>query len=255
MITAKPTKHLSGITLRGDYQDFTHFVDAVYDMTCEFESDFRDMYYGIDNMLLSICYDVRHAYMGDREIVLVENGINDEIIRAHRVIAPRKNLYYSVNLLFPQAIFVAAAMPTIIDHARSLQLRKKKDETEPPRPSYRDFLLDQAALFSFADSVFAALAEVIGDDAVEKLKKTLSYGQIRFEWYVTQYIEKCNLDLLKTVQEKRVQKLKSLTNSMLKKTTPYQKMESEVRDAAIYYNCSIYEIQYRRLEYPEEIEW
>jgi hypothetical protein len=255
MITAKPTEHLSGITLSGDYQDFTRFVDAVYDVACDYDSNFKDPYYGVKNMLLAVCYDVRHAYMGDREVILVENGINNEILRAHKLIAPQSNVYYSVNILFPQAVFVAAAIPTIVSHARSCQHRKNTDEAELPRPTYRDLLLDQAVLFAFSDVVFAALAEAIGDDAVEKLEKALSYSYLCFEWYAVQYIDKCNLDLLKVAQEKRVQKLKSLSNSMIKKTTPYQKMESELRAAAIHYNCSIYEIQDERLEYPEEIEW
>lgn len=70
ILQTKPTEHHMGITIQGDYNDFSELVDSIYSIIgLGEESD--DMYYGVKNRLLGICYDIRHAYQGDRNVVLV----------------------------------------------------------------------------------------------------------------------------------------------------------------------------------------
>lgn len=49
--------------------------------------------------------------MGDRDIVLEDNGMREDIMKWHEEITPTQNVYYSVEVLFPEAIFVAASVP------------------------------------------------------------------------------------------------------------------------------------------------
>lgn len=51
-------------------------TDSIYRMT-GFEERYDDFYWGVKNRLLAVCYDIRHAYMGDREVKLVDNGVHD----------------------------------------------------------------------------------------------------------------------------------------------------------------------------------
>ena len=69
MIYVKATKHLTGVTIQGDLDDFNDLVSAIYRMTGTSE-EVGDLYEGVKNRLLGLCYDIRHAYMGDRDIVL-----------------------------------------------------------------------------------------------------------------------------------------------------------------------------------------
>ena len=60
MITARPTEHLTGIIIEGEYEDFYELVDGIYRMT-GLEEDYDDLYWSVKNRLLGLCYDIRHA--------------------------------------------------------------------------------------------------------------------------------------------------------------------------------------------------
>ena len=80
MITARPTEHLTGIIIEGEYEDFYELVDGIYRMT-GLEEDYGDLYWSVKNRLLGLCYDIRHAYQGDRNVKLVDNGVFDEMMK------------------------------------------------------------------------------------------------------------------------------------------------------------------------------
>ena len=76
MISAKPTENFAGITIEGDHDDFYEIMESIYRMT-GIEDSYDDYYWSVKNRLLGVCYDIRHAFMGDRAIKLVDNGVDD----------------------------------------------------------------------------------------------------------------------------------------------------------------------------------
>lgn len=140
MISAKPTEKLTGITLEGDYDDFHEIVDSIHRMS-GLEEDVCDEYYAVKNMLLSVCYEIRHAFMGYRDVKKVDNGVHDEIVKWHSMKMPKTEVHFSVNLLFPEAVFVALSSSEFYVRARrDYGIRaKRKEETEMlPAFSYAD---------------------------------------------------------------------------------------------------------------------
>ena len=61
-------------------------------------------YYAVKNMLLSVCYEIRHAFMGYRDVKKVDNGVHDEMMKWHSMKMPKTEVHFSVNLLFPEAL-------------------------------------------------------------------------------------------------------------------------------------------------------
>lgn len=125
MISAKPTENLTGIILKGNFDDF---------------------YWGVKNRLLAVCYDIRHAYMGDREVKLVDNGVHDEMMKWHSMILPKQEVHYAVKFLFPEAVFVALSAPDLYLWSKSGygQRTQKQEETAefpPQRESRKDVIL------------------------------------------------------------------------------------------------------------------
>lgn len=57
MIYVKATKHLTGVTIQGDLDDFNDLVSAIYRMTGTSE-EVGDLYEGVKNRLLGLCYDI-----------------------------------------------------------------------------------------------------------------------------------------------------------------------------------------------------
>ena len=125
-------------------------------------------------------------------------------------------------------------------------------------PRYSDYVRDQALLDLLSATILQALEDVIGADELEKLLKyrTRSFDiDDLFLHYVTHYIDKCNIEYLKTDPEKRKDKLRNIAKRIVQKPASYEKMKRELEYAALEYDCSIYELCDPKLEYPENIEW
>lgn len=258
MILAKPTEHLTGITLEGEYQDFYEIVESIYRIT-GLEEDYNDYYWGVKNRLLGICYDVRHAYQGDRNVKLTDNGVHKELMKWHSMILPQNNVHFSVEIMFPEAVFVALAVPEMyVWSSRYYGSRTKKQEENAKFPvqRYSDYLRDKAILDWLSTTILQALADVIGDDELEKLLKFRGHlYEDHFARYVTQYIDKCNIEYLKTDPEKRKDKLRNIAKRIVQKPAAYDNMKRDLEYSAKEYKCSIYELHDPKLEYPENIEW
>ncbi len=261
MISAKPTKHLTGVIIEGEYEDFDEMVKSIHRMT-GLEEDYNDRYWSVKNRLLGICYDIRHAYQGDRNVKLVDNGADDELMKWHSVIMPRQNLHYSVEVLFPEALFVAFSVSELyfsssVYYGRRAEKHQKTEE----RPvkfvdKYADYIRDQAMLDMLSSVILSAFAEVIGDEDFEKLLGGKGkFYSCEYEHYAAQYVDKCNVEYLKTAPEKRKDKLRNIGKRLLKKPDTYRNILRGLESAAKIHGCSIHELSDPDLKYPEAIEW
>ena len=258
MISAKATENLAGITLEGDYDDLHEIVKSIYRMT-GLEEDYEDDYWSVKNRLLGVCYDIRHAFMGDREVKLVDNGVHEEIMKWHSMILPRQEVHFSVNILFPEAVFVALSVSEIYAQSRQYygkRSKKQQENEEFPSEKYSYYVRDKAVLDTLSAVILGALAEVIGDDELEKLFKLRGhqYGDIFFD-YATQYVDKCNIEYLKTAPEKRKDKLRNIAKRFVQQPDAYKNMKRDLEYSAKQYGCSFHELHDSKMEYPEEIEW
>lgn len=258
MLKMQPTKNLIGITIQGDYNDFYELVESIYRLT-GFDEDESYLYYGVQNRLLGICYDIRHAFMGDRDIQLEDNGMNQDIMDWHKMITPTQNVYYSVEVLFPEALFAATAVPQMFYYSSRYygSKSKKNEESEfaPRQQLYAEYVRDKAYLSLFFAGIWQALGEVIGDEELEKLIRILERQDEFYSSYATHYIDKCNIELITAPVEKRKDKLRNIAKRILKKPAAYYKLEESLRYWAKQYGTSIYELEDPRIKYPEDWEW
>ena len=261
MITARPTEHLTGIIIEGEYEDFDELVDGIYRMTGLVE-DYGDLYWSVKNRLLGLCYDIRHAYQGDRNVKLVDNGVFDEMMKWHSMIMPKQNVHFSVEVLFPEALFIAFAVPEIYSYSSIYygeNARRLQEREEHPRKfadRYAEYCKDKALIDLLISAIYSAFADVVGDEEFEKLirSKERKYGR-EYQNYATQYVDKCNIDYLKTAPEKRKDKLKNIAKRLIRKPDAYDRMLSDLKYSASQYGCSIHELHDPKLKYPENVEW
>lgn len=61
-----------------------------------------------------VCYDLRHSLMADRGVEFVENGIDDDKIKRLGIIAPNMNVYYKMEVLWPELLFVVIVLNDFI---------------------------------------------------------------------------------------------------------------------------------------------
>jgi hypothetical protein len=100
----KNTENLAGVTISGDFNDLYKLVDAFHKITVDEHSDKHKDYIGISIRVLELCYDLRHAYQGDRDVEFVNSGMDENKMKFHSIIAPTNNVYYKCDYLYPEMI-------------------------------------------------------------------------------------------------------------------------------------------------------
>ena len=63
------------------------------------------------------------------------------------------------------------------------------------------------------------------------------------------------IEYLKTVVEKRKDKIRNIAKRFLKQPDSYKRLKQDLEYSAKVYHCSVHELEDPKLEYPEEIEW
>ena len=91
-----------------------------------------------------------------------------------------------------------------------------------------NYIRDKANLDVLCAGIWQALGEAIGDEELEKLIQLMQRADESFIYYATHYIDKCNIELLKTVVEKRKDKLRNIAKRIVKKPQAYMNMEAEL---------------------------
>ncbi|MDC7292051.1 MULTISPECIES: DUF6904 family protein [unclassified Butyrivibrio] len=261
MIYAKPTENLTGVCVEGEFQDFYELVDSIYSMTGP-EDSYDDPYWGVKNRLLGVCYDIRHAYQGDREILFADNNVTPELQKWHGKVLPKENVHYSVNILFPEAVFVALSVEEMFAFCRENYEIYKNDELFQRNIGLHDYIKDQALIKLFSGAVLKALGDVIGPEGfksiykeIERAKSPYNFEHTYFD-YITYYVDKCNLEYLKTDPAKRPDKIRNIAKRFVKPPESYFKLKRDFEYSAKIEHCSIYELAAPEFEnYPEEIVW
>lgn len=121
--------------------------------------------------------------------------------------------------------------------------------------SNSDYLKDKALLMLLSAVIFQLLEEVIGSDEFNKVYKLIEKSREYYIHYVTQYVDYCNLEFLKTDINKRKDKLIDITKKFIKPSKEYQRMEKRIKEYSQKHQIPIYAVEDDNLEYPNEIEW
>ena len=129
MLRIKDTKNMIGITIHGDYEDLNALHSAL--------SDYLRFYFAHQDdvessscyeNILGLCYDIRHAYQGDRNIEAVDNNyenigqlascifsVDSQSLQKERNKYKSGNLYFNVEVLYPWAIFYLYTLQSIVE--------------------------------------------------------------------------------------------------------------------------------------------
>lgn len=259
MISGKATENLTGISIEGNFNDFYELVGSIHRML-GFQNGYDDDYWGVKNRLLGLCYDIRHASMGDRDIVLVDNGVTEDMMKWHSMALPKQEVRFSVDIILTEAVFVALSVPEIYIFSRlhygRLGRKKKTKGEQQFTPKYSEYLKDKSIINGLVVEILGVLGEIISDDELEKIVRFIEDDdRDLFKNYATQYVDKCNIEYLKASPEKRKDKIKYITKRFIEPPQSYAIMKDELECSAKEYGCSIYELCDPKLEYPDEIIW
>ncbi len=198
--------------------------------------------------------------MGEREVAFVKNGVDAQIEKWHEMILPRENVHYKVNVLFPEAVFVALSVGELYVFSKKFYDPDQNGVEHRKDVGLCDFIRDKCNLEMLAGAILKALGDVVGDDGVRPVLKELENREFRWEAmyydYVTDYVDKCNLEYLRTSPDKRKDKLRNITKRFIKHPQTYLNIKRNYEMSAKVNKCSIYDLRDPKYdEYPEEILW
>jgi len=256
MIKIESTPNLAGVKITGSFDDLYELVEAFYDITIDEYSEKHQEYMRISTRLLGLSYDVRHAYQGDREIELVENGMDKDTMKFHAKITSEHNVHYSCNYLYPEMFFCMTAISVLII-LRVQDLTKTKYIHSEMQ--HHKVIWDKT--ISVLRAFQSAFAECVKNTLTERSYvmwlKEITRSDIFINDITSQYVDIVNIDYLKMNKEKRLKNFSKTTKLI---TQYYYNEEHEEITKAIFryaeeHQCDKNNVELMGIDYPDEIVW
>ena len=248
MLDIKVTENYGGIEVKGDYADFEQLYNSIFEIIGD-EEDYPTLE-KFRIQILAFCYDLRHAKQGSREIELVENNMNDEIMKWHSIITPINNVYYKFKYILTQAIFVVYALNIFIDNYK---YKKYKSSY------YTKVVYDEAVniVQEFQSKVIKAIVQILSEKNKKTFLKLFYDREFGTNRLVHQYLELIDCRYLAKNKENRLKGLVNTTKRVIRywEYQEYIDLEQELIEYAEKNQCDIDDIMIDGTEYPEEIDW
>ena len=248
MLDIKVTKNYGGIEVKGDYADFEQLYDSIFEIIGDGED-----YPTLEKLriqILAFCYELRHAKQGSREIELVENNMNDEIMKWHSIITPINNVYYKFKYILTQAIFVVYSLNIFIDNYK---YKKYKSSY------YTKVVYDEAVniVQEFQAKVIKAIIQILSEKNKKTFLKLFYDREFGTNRLVHQYLELIDCRYLAKNKEDRLKGLVNTTKRVIRywEYQEYIDLEQELIEYAEENQCDIDNIIIDGTEYAEEIDW
>lgn len=256
MIMIKNTENLTGVSVIGDYHDLYRLVEAFHSLSFDEESEKNHKYYDMSIQLLGVCYDIRHAYMGDREVCFENNGLDEDTKRFQGIIAPSKNVYYQCNILYPDMMYAMIGLNELI--------RIRMRDLSKSRGSYA-IAFDQHVIWDEAIStirMFQAafakcLRETISATSYTRWIKLMTNDDQLLHYMYPQYMDHLNLRFIHMTREKRLKNLSSLAKKISEyhREKEYIAIHQSIQAGMAKYKCTADQIRIQGNEFPEVWEW
>jgi hypothetical protein len=249
MIRVTNTEHLAGITISGTHDDMDQLVDAMHAITAntmDAELEKRLVpYINISLHVLGITYDIRHAAMGDREILRESNGIDGEDVTR-----------YACNVLYPEAILVVMAL----NELTALRMRKlSQSRYDFEAPFHKDVVWDRTILSIrlFQSSVADAVGQVLTPASFTRWRNIVHDRHMSVHRITHPFVDTWNLRYLDMAPGTRAKKLLTVTKRFAEHETDPEDLSYRraIDDAMQEYGWAEEDIRFSGLDYPEEIEW
>ncbi len=242
MLKAELTKNYAGITICGDYDDLDQLYDSIHYFIKEDPKNVGE--YTMQNHLYGFLYEVRHAYQGQRDTKLMENGMDDNTKEWHKIAkkdVTDKNVYYSFDYILPDLLLDIILIKYFIK-----KVDKKERDVFNPHINFANFFYSIVL-----DSIFKILTPI----KFNKIKKALLYTPISDNLFYPQWFEMVAIDYINMTKNQRIKEFMKIANAITNyyEYIDYTEMKLEIEKLCKEKNCAIDDFRYDN--YPEDINW
>lgn len=238
MLTMKSTPNHTGIKISGDYFDLDELNQSLYRILGK-EGQYLG-YEGSRMRILSIAYEIRHAAQGDRNVEFVFNGLHEHTKKQHGFIAPDKNVYFSVELLWPEVIYAVIALKDF------LKLYQAKSD-------FPAWDMHVHTISHFQALVLDCLHGHIPEEEYNTVLQAFN-APATVNDYAIQYVDLLNLKYIGMTKEQREKSLSTVAMKLAVQDQDYAAFRNQVLAAASPAKKPIHEIGIQS-KYPEDIKW
>ena len=190
MLAITTTKHQLGALISGDYNDLNELYDSLSRYLDFYQTNNEEQPYSEYEFLLSLNYDIRHAFQGNREYISVKNNAKagdeypewiycDETESSKETRAKRsygnQNLYFGVEILYPLIFHYLVSFQNILNTCYQKDWFSKynaKNELREYDILQADY--DRAQIQLFIETVWKNLEEYFGKEETIALHELLN---------------------------------------------------------------------------------
>lgn len=251
MLLTRNTPKNTGIAIYGDYMDFENIHDALHNVVGD-EGEFSG-YDSSQLRVLGLCYDIRHALMGNREFEFIDNGLDEDKKRRMEILASDKNLYLKINILWPEMLFVMIALNDFLRlYAKKMgKIRYSSELFTHPKLCW-DKNIAQVRQLQVA--VAESLQEILTEATYTRLLNVMNDDYVSTHMYVTQYIDYLNDKFIKMKKEKRLKSILKFAKGICQQDDEYEDIRVFLEQEAKNRNCHVDALRLA-IEYPDDIQW
>jgi hypothetical protein len=256
MLKAENTPNNTGVIISGTFDD----LDSLYDALSLLASPFSDenaesSLYDTAMHVMGICYDIRHAYMGDRELKLVDNNISTEAMKYHGIICPSQNVEYGYQTIWLEALFVVSALNVFIDHRARIMVKTRYLYR---LSDHHQVMFDKAIAVArnFQAVIMEALHDLVGDNVYARTAKMIAAApEYVFDHFCSDYLNMLTVKYLRFDPEKKKKNLSVFIKRVLEQGQEYMEIRESITAYAKENGCDVRDVRLKDTEFPEEIEW
>lgn len=239
MLTIQNTGLFTGVRIGGDYWDLDEVITAIQHLVGN-EKIYYD-YQGSRLRILGVCHKIKQAIHGECNLDFVSNGLNKVIMKEHQIIAPDKNIYYSVEVLWPEIMFTILALNDFI------KLHEERFDNT-------GWNIHIAISRKFQAAVATCLMEHLTEEqyiAFWELMDTKRPSTFR---YATQYVDVLNLQLLQLSAEERKESLAAFLFKLILEDEEYMDIKTQLLETANLTKSPLHDLELD-ITYPDTIDW
>ena len=242
MLKVELTENYAGVKISGDFNDLDYLYDAILYFIKEEPSSIGE--YLMQNHLYAFLYDVRHAYQGDREGLLVDNLIQDMKrgwLGIKKKDATNKNIYYSFNYLLPDIFLDMILIKSFIKN-----LDKKENNIYNSNLNMVNY---------FYSLVLNSLKNFLTEIKFNKIKRGMIDAFTYEKIFIPQWFERISIAYAKMTKKEREKEFMHIINEIYDYMNykDYYNMKKELEELCKKENCNLDDFHYG--DYPDEIEW
>ena len=239
MLSITHTENFTGALISGDFWDLDEINQAVYAVVGD-ENKYYD-WEGSRKRLLGVIAEIKNASKANRHVSFVGNGLTKETMKQHEIVGSEKNIYYSVEVLWPELIFTVIALNDFV------RLYSKKH-------AYATLDVHVTAIRKFQSAVGEALQTVMPKEQHDQFMNLLSENQTNVQENAIQFVDVLNLNYINSTKEQREKNLGMIALKLAVQDKDYHAFRNQVLKSANETKSDIHDLSITK-EYPEEIEW